>query len=266
MATISDLVAKLKLRAKILPEERLSSSTPLDDFLAELIEEAVTTHNPALTVPSLPAAEERLVLILAQIEVCYVRAENAVNTAATQAGGNAFSVAADAPFNKNVKLAEELIKRYNDLVDKLGVYSGAVGIIAVSTVYKKSDRLDAIFPYFNAPPAPAAIVTATLFEGDPSTQIWIDWSTTSKVDYFYRYWVFVSLTPGIYQDWNAAGKMTVPRIKSSAILIFDTHDQFQQAIVGEDFEPDTDYYIMVVTQTQTVKFTYSDEVLIRTEV
>jgi sulfur carrier protein ThiS len=260
MATISDLVAKLKLRAHIDQSERLSPSGELDDFLSAIINDAVGQHNPQYTVPSLPAAEEMLVLLLAQIEICYVRAEQKVNDAPIQAGGGAFVQNQDSPFNKNMKLARELVTRYNELVAKLGVSSGTGVVVVQTSVYKKSDRLDRIFPYFSVPAAPAPILTG---EAVDSTTVHLS-LVMVPVEYFYRYYIFWGLTPGLYQDWNAIGNMTVPRIKSSASLLIMDYDQTQQAVEAEDFPANTALYFMAVIQTQQNKYTYSDEILVTT--
>ncbi len=256
MATISDLVAKLKLRANIDPAERLSPSASLDDFLASLIEDAVTDHNPSYTVAALPAAEEQLVLILAHIEICYVRASHFVNTAPIQAAGGAFTQQLDSPFNKNMKLAQQLAVRYDELIQKLGVSSGTGNVITQSTIYKKSDRLDRIFPYFNVPYAPPSILKGT---PQNSTDILFDW-IAKPVDYFYRNYFFWCPTPGIYQAWNGVGVMTVPRIKSSATLFYTTFGQSETEILAQGFPASSVVYAMLVTQTQQSKYTYSDEI------
>lgn len=261
MATTADLVSKLKLRASIPSTERLSPIlSAQDDLLAELISEAVKEHNPNYTISSLPAAEESLVLILAHIEVCYIRASMVVNAAPIQSTGNNFTLAIDSPFKKNMDLAIKLKNRYDSLVLKLGVTSVVGTVIAQTTVYKKSDRLDILFPLFNVPAAPAATLYA---EAINPTTVKIHWDHT-PVDYFSRNFLFWCLTPGIYADWNSVGVMTVPRIKSSASLFFDSTDQTRDVVEAEPFPSNTDLYFMLVTKTQQNKFTYSDEVMVHT--
>jgi hypothetical protein len=262
MATIADLVAKLKIRASIMPDERLSPTVAeLDDYLSEIIHEAVTQHNVAYTVATLPAAEEMLVIILAQIEICYLRAEKTVKDAPLTTSQNVVgTLQLDSPFNKNMKLAERLTLRYEELVTAMGLASGVQTVISQTNAYIKSDRLDRLFPFFAVPAAPPGLLTGV---ANSSTEIDLEWSVT-PVEFFDRFFFFWKVTPGVYLPTYPTGNMTVPRISSSAILIYDTRDQTEKGILAQGFDPASDNYFMMVTKTQQNKYTYSSEIKVIT--
>jgi hypothetical protein len=259
MASEASLVARLKTVAQIQESEGIS-----DDILATFVSDAIVTHNPAYTYASLPLREEELVLTLAAISLCVMRANGWVNgndlKGSTSGASGGYGQERGTPFYKNMKLAEFLQTRYESLVNNLakGDESGS-GTIVMGYLNTKNRVTGALVGESVSPILPVSLVLNAVGE----TEAIINWNFARSQN-FAQLFVFMSDEPGIKQDWNAEGVGTVPFINTLATLVISFYDQNQKSLKVVDLVPDTKHYFMVATMTRSNRYAYSNELIVRT--
>lgn len=255
MAVLGTLVTTLKFKADIEVSDDFS-----DAQLQALINDALLEHNPSMTMLTLPATEERLVLLLAWAEVCAIRATRFAKQAdlvgnITGYGQAGFGQNMESPFTRNLKMAEFLRKQYVELGSTLGVANSSV---VSSSVLRIAPEFDAQVSTTESVPPPPITLTSGDNQNDYVVLSW----TMADYPNFYRYHIFTSLgvTPCIYQEWNYASTTGIPCILDglTAAGIVDTQSVKSVKLTGIDRTDITRY--LVVCESRSGKFSYSNEI------
>jgi len=113
MKTLTEIADKLTVRARVEDSEQI-------DVLA-LVQDAVEQHNSSWSgTDTVPLSHSFPVLLLAWIGLCKQRASNYVNQSSTKTGsGVVFGTDRDTPYYKNMQMAKELQKQYEESIKKI---------------------------------------------------------------------------------------------------------------------------------------------------
>lgn len=252
MATMSDLVERLKREAKIEESEGFSD----DEDLAVDIADAVARHNPYYTVASLPDSEIGLVMLLAWSKVCLRRATKFAKETDSK-GAQGFAADRSTPYTKNIGLAKALEERYKAMADNMGVASSSTAIVQ-GKLLTKDALLNLVTPtYLNNVPS----VKLTLADSGPDYVV-LEWDTR-EYDDFREFLVFAKEGAAIYQKWNIDSATGTPLILDSATRVADLTQPDQRAIkiTGVDRSVETNHFL-VVSRSGSNKYAYSNEVTV----
>ena len=190
----------LKSQASIQVSEVGLDNTLLDSFIAA----ALSEHNPSYTLATIPDIEEELVLLLAHIRVCIWRANDAARNGNLNSSGSGFGEDRTSPVSSNLKVADRLRLRYDQLCGRMGLPSTAQqGTVSVSSNLVDDATLNgAMVPLSEAkdPPAPLLLLRAVVAD---NTKVIASWAMPSEVFDFDAYLLFL-LDSGsdIFQNWN----------------------------------------------------------------
>lgn len=203
-STVDSLRNSLKVLARVQPSENIK-----DPDVDQAITDAMTQHNVLYSVSTLPDVEVEAVLTLGWIKLCFIRASNYASQ--TDVSGGSFQQEAQSPFNKCLRLASQLEKRYKQLVTGLELDNNS-GTITVSDVFRKSDLMDGIVPATLSPALPPILLSLVSSSG---TTIILSWETRLDANWKESYLYCVEAAT-LYEEWNFNSATGVPRITDNA--------------------------------------------------
>ncbi len=253
MATVADLIIKLKAKSRLQTSEGIEDDDLEVDFADSLIQ-----HNRLYSFASLPVNEEELVLILAWIRLCFRRASKSVMSPASS-GTAGFIQNDDSPYKKNIDLANQLQKRYNALVASLPLESSAGGIV-VTTVGILDSRSDRVLPPTATPTPPPVLLELAAGESTSvGTTYILNWYT-DKFDGYYELVLFHTTgSDALLQTWNFNSDTGVPRILNGASKSSSFTDQDLRSVKVTDINKAVTNRFILVQIGRGSKYTYSNE-------
>lgn len=256
MATLQQLRQRLIQDASITSSENLVFSQ-----LERIISAAITQHNPAYTVSSLPAEEEEAVLLLAWSAVCYRRAA-AFAQERDAKGSNGFEHESNTPYRKNIDLAEKLLKRYEIVVSGMGLARSAKGIV-VGTILAKENDFGSLTPLGQANVPMLSLALTVTPEVSPITSAVMSWSPVSEDLNDYEVLIFTRTgTDPIFQNWNAESDSGIPRIADGTTLLATVSDMAIKSLKVTDMNRAVANRFIAVARNRSLKYTYSNEVAV----
>lgn len=107
---IRGLVDRLKQRIAAMPAPLDYADNQSDEVFLAILTDALNQHSPGYSWEQLPLEEEYLVLMLAQIQICYELAISAAADPDLRAGG--IQVVSQGQAAELIKIAEALERRY----------------------------------------------------------------------------------------------------------------------------------------------------------
>jgi hypothetical protein len=221
MASIADLVSRLKKEAFIQAAES-PFVTDADALLKTIIEEALTEHNSFYTIASLPAREVCLVMLLARIGVCTVRAQK-LAADGNVSGTGGYGTDRNTPYYKTMALITSLRQQYMMKCTSLGIFVNddkPMGTVHVSHLKVRDSRTDIILPSrTNVAPVPV-LFTANL----TATEIVFGWNIPEVEDFAGFFLCFVVSPIGqtpipVHMPWNLKPGAEVPFLNDDAIIV-----------------------------------------------
>lgn len=258
--TLTNLINLLKFWGRVQPSEGFHDP----DDLTNIITQAVGLHNSAYVVSSsactVPAKEEYVVTLLAWSLLCTVRATKFANEASIRADG--FVSNRDTPFEKNLKLADLLRKRYEEQCKIIGltIFAGA-GPVRVSQALSVEADTGAMLPFDISQEPPLVQLTS---EGNIGSGTLILVFTTTLFDQFAARYVFHSSgSEPLHQPWNFASAV-FPGVDSAATKLMEIGDQRLRQIKLTNLvtTPGTVHRFLVATKTRSDVNGYSNELVL----
>jgi hypothetical protein len=258
MAELASLIQDLQKKAAISPTE-----TPFDEpFLTGLIGAALLQHNSSYTsVDLLPVVESPLVVLLAWIQVCVIRAGIfAKESDISGAGG--YGQDRNTPFYKCKLLMETLKVQYDTLYDSIVENETKGGDIVVSNLIVTSDLIDVAIPLAaTSTPIVAALYEESRDEG--AGEIILRWVTADS----HNFVAFVFLHAAdvtIVQAWNqdSATTLGIAGINDATTVSEEITNSKQRSakLVGIDFTK-TNHFVLA-TRSYGDNYSFSNELVI----
>lgn len=236
MSTIATLVTQLSGDAAIQASERIAP-----ERLTKLITGAIAKHAPEYSGDNLPDTEDEAVVVLAWVELCYIRAATFVNSPDTQ-GTNGIGANRDNPYQRNMGMAARLAERYARIVGENETPDSATDVLQGKLIVK--NRLSGAYEGAHKP-----AITLSLSKGAVTTTTAIlRWEAPLRDD-FTDYFLFQHTAPEIRADWNAHKVQGVPGVHPDAEFLIKIPSQAQNAVKVTDLEIGTEYYFLLVMKT-----------------
>lgn len=239
--------------------EKFDNST-LDQWLRD----AILEHDVSLggDFSRLPQEHYRLVLILAQIQVCEARAIFFSKQPDTlRRGDHQFGSGNSVQAENNRKMAQHLRDRYNFLKAQLQDQ----GELDTNQIQQsKLFRKDAITNLVTETPSsliesPFLVIGTPVDEGGGAYSVILTW-TTSVSRAFEEYFVYKSLNADIYEPWNHNQGSTIEFINDSAERLLAISNITINQVKVTGLTSGLTYYFLVVTKSTQGRHAYSNEV------
>jgi hypothetical protein len=270
MAIIADLKARLLREACIAVGETpfYSSTDTGATYLETLLGDAIVAHNPNLVVATLPDKEITLVMLLARVKICHLRAQKMAGES-NLSGTGGYGTDRNTPFYKLMALAKELKAEYIALAAQLGVdvpSDQPQGQVTVSSLLIESGGLGVRTPLrVNMPPCPVL----TLTSADTSAgSILLTWVIPDFED-FRRYRVALISFPigeedahSVLDPANSFEESEIPGILQSATIMDLALLQSARAVglSGLDLS-NKNYAIVLVVENTVGNISLSNQIL-----
>lgn len=253
MATVSSLVDQLKALASIQASE-LFAAGDLNSYMIA----ALRQHDKNMSAATLPVSEEEPVITLAWIKVCYVRASR-YSSQPNVNGASGYGQDRNSPYNKNMDLAKNLMKRYTELVTDLGIEHGGAGV-SVGNLIVKDLSFDGLVPLIANPNIPPLLLAETDFGETFSV---LDW-TFDTFDNFREFLLFHLIGDApIFQEWNFNSSVGTPKISDNAKKVFSTLDYRATAVKITDLDKTLVNRFLLVVRSRSENFGYSNEITLQ---
>lgn len=233
-----------------------------DAKLQTLIGEAMTEHNASYDYTTLPAKEEQLVVLLAWIQVCYMRASRFGAELSVSVGGSGVDRA--QPFNPFIQLARELRTRYEALCNQIGVPPGGADIESSQILQGELSREDSLsgltlpLDTQRVPPTPV-LSSDQQTNGVGNRTVRLSWRLGRMTD-FQTFRVFSSSTAGL-SDPSTLSENTAlyPGLKTGVTCLAALTELYQTCIRLSGFDAG-DVYIVVAVYDADNRLAISNEI------
>jgi hypothetical protein len=268
---LETLQARLMLEAVIDTGEAPFTASD-GAFMDTLLTEALARHNADYSFDTLPSREYPLVIILARIRVCDIRAQRFANDPSFS-GTSGYGQDRNTPFYKTTQLIKVLQDQYASMAAALGVEvstDAATSAVHVSTLRIMDSRVDAYLPTsVDLPPVP----TLSIENADPDDDLeavilaWV----LPVFDNFHSYRLAVlelaaeDTTSVILQPWNEASTTGIAGLNNSVEIVELAIEQTTKQTKLTGLTDDKNYRFVLVVTSRSDLITLSNEVVLERE-
>jgi len=264
----TSLQVKTSIKDSLIRRSEVTSTERCHANLDEFIDEALIEYSEEDTADFAPlhVLEQRMIVWLAWITVCYARASGFAPQPSQKPGSNVgygFGTDRDTPYKKCMDMAAKLKEEYSDMKAEYDSKFGdddedsesSTGDVFVGSLLKTEAELGAFVP-----PQKASSVAIRNFDtvSVGAGFAILGWSRTTSTA-FVQLFIFKSSASGIVEKWNADGNSGVPFIAAAASKIYGTTDFISKQIKVTGLTAGTHYFVLVTVSLNGL-YWYSDQI------
>jgi len=250
----------LEFQARLIALAQIQTSEGFDGNLGQWLLDALNELDPSIGSLSAVTPElEHSLLTLAQIRVCFARANKHVNAGNLRSDRSGYGHDRDGPFEKNLKLCESLRKEFDNQKKKLGIEENisAPGL-QVGTLYRQSDFIDNAVQQttFNLLPKPVVLVNPVIAD-----EVIVQWDFSFN-EHLRSFMVLTSPTVGIVQAWNRDSTSGIAGVSDDTEIVTELIDVRQRAVKLIDLVNPSTSFLVIAAKDAHGRYSFSDEFII----
>jgi hypothetical protein len=261
--TLAEMVASLKFKSQVQSSENFDDPEALELLVTEAGEKHNSTYVISGTSCTVPANEKEAIVLLAWIELTFIRAQKFATE--SQSGGGGFSTDRNTPYYKLMDLAKKLDGRYKEVCTTLGLqtFYGSGGITS-SEVTVESLDLSAQTPLETSLPPTAAVLTASpAAQANGDGTVVLSWTFKDNGNFAFYAICHIEGNESLIQDWNFESESGIPRIHDSANVTKITRmDQKSAKVLELTVSSGTKNRFVIAVGSKSGKYSYSNEIVL----